>query len=70
MSHHEIPDGTYRATVDTCTEDLVTLISPTCDPSVLITPEDTLSCTEIEPGDSRTITIADGTISDLEDGTE
>ncbi|MFA1610817.1 hypothetical protein [Halobellus rubicundus] len=44
-------------------------MSPTCTPSVLITPEDTLPCTEIEPGDSMRITIDEGTISDLEDGT-
>lgn len=67
MADHEVPDGTYPATVATRTERLVALISPPCDPVVLIAPEDTFPRTEITAGDSMTITISDGRVTDCED---
>jgi protein involved in polysaccharide export with SLBB domain len=70
MAGHEISDGTYTATVATCTDDLVTFIVPSCEPTLLIAPDNTLPQTELSPGDSVTITIAEETITGLKDGPE
>lgn len=70
MGRHEVSDGTYTATVAARTEDLVTFIAPTCEPTVLITPDDALPQTALSPGDSVTITIAEGTITGLKNASE
>jgi hypothetical protein len=70
MNHHEVPDGTYTATVATCTDRFVTFIVPTCDPAVLVSPTDELPQADIVSGESMTITVADGTITGLETITE
>lgn len=70
MSGPEISDGTYPATVATYTDGYVTFVAPACDPSVLVTSEDTLPHTDIASGESITITITDGTVTGLEDATE
>lgn len=67
MDHHEISDGTYGATVATYSDELVTFVVPDCDPSILITREDKLPHTDIVSGAPVRITIADSTITSLED---
>jgi hypothetical protein len=66
MNYHDISDGTYPATVATHTDSFIALISPTCDPVVLIVSEDIFSCTEISVGDSITVTISDGRFYNVE----
>lgn len=70
MAGHEVSDGTYTATVATCTDNLVTFIVPSCEPTVLIAPDKSLPQTELSPGDSVKITIAEDTITSLKDGPE
>lgn len=73
MDGCETSDGTYTATVATCTDGFVTFLAPACEPTVLIASAKTLpqtEQTELSSGDSVQITIAEGTITDLEDGTE
>ena len=65
MAGHEISDGTYTATVATCTGDLVTFIAPSCEPTILIAPGETLPQAEFTPGDSIKITTATNDIVDL-----
>lgn len=70
MGRHEVPDGTYTATVATCTDGHVTFVAPACDPSILITSEDKLPHTDIASGDAVTITVTDSTVTGLGDATE
>jgi hypothetical protein len=73
MDGCESSDGTYTATVAPCTADHVTFLAPACEPTVLIASAKTLpqtEQTELSSGESVQITIAEGTIIGLEDGTE
>jgi hypothetical protein len=63
---HEIVDGIYSATVDTCADDLVAVVAPRCDPAVLITTEERFPDIELTAGDPIRITIADNTITACE----
>jgi hypothetical protein len=66
MNHHKVLDGTNTGTGATSTDRFVTLIVPAYDPAVLVSPADGLSQVDIVPGESVTITVADGMITGLE----
>jgi protein involved in polysaccharide export with SLBB domain len=70
MAGHEITDGTYAATVATCTDGLVAFIAPSCEPTVLIASGKKLPQKELSPGDSVKITIVEDTVTSLADDPE